>query len=456
MKKTTLAFMATLLVFSTGCPHNNYEVTLTPRGDEVERTVQFYRSDGQSSSTTNSTYEPFDPEELASISAFYPEDGLTSDGDRHTVRGKFHGALPGDIGGAGWYRRLTTNLGEACFYVERFRGNDDVVRMLAERFRAADQLTDLVVGWVKLEFMSEPGFANLHQFIDHDFRQDLKNWSIYGWMGEGLKPDDSSDEYSVRFGQYLIEREYVTDEEAPGLIWGQMDDETVLCSLLQQLIARKLEVPQEQPMPAALVFIADPKALSDSWDNYITNTDAYREKLRIWENYKTTNPQAKKPDPDSVLEDLINVLGESGNVGGGNHLSVKLTLPSEPLRTNGKWDETNQWVVWESGLAGKYEISRLPVICYADWVAPREDFQWDHLGSVSLTGEELLKYCLWQTGLEEKKAAEWEQFLASLRPGENAIKKLDNFRFPDEPEQANANNSDVGKQLIRAALLSNR
>lgn len=451
--------MATLLVFSTGCPYNNYEVTLTPRGDEVERTVEFYRSDGENSSTTNSTYEQFDPEELASISAFYPEDGLTSDGDRHTVRGKFHGALPGDIGGAGWYRRLTTNLGEACLYVERFRGNDDIAGMLAERFRAADQLTDLVIGWVKLEFMSEPGFAKLHQFVDHDFRQDLKNLSIYSWMGEGLKPDDSSGEYSVRSGQYLIERDYVPDKEAPGLIWGQMDDETVLCSLLQRLIARKLEVFEEQPMPAALVFIADPEALSNSWNNYLTNTDAYREKLRIWENNKTTNPQAKKPDPDSVLEDLINVLGESGNVGGGNNLTVKLTLPSEPLRTNGKWDETNQWVVWESGLVGKYQISRLSAFCYADWVAPQEDFQRDHLGSVSLTGEELLKYCLWQTDLEEKMAAEWEKFLTSLRPGEDAIKKLDNFRFPDEPEQANKMEKldfNTGKQLIREALLSNR
>ena len=80
---------------------------------------------------------------------------------------------------------------------------------------------------------------------------------------------------------------------------------------------------------------------------------------------------------------------------------------------------------------------------------PREDFQKEHLGGVSLTEEELLKYCLWRTGLEEKKAVEWEQFLANFRPGEDAIKKLDNFRFPDEPEKVNTyrvkRDSDIGK-----------
>ena len=461
MKKPTLGIMVALLVLCTGCPHNNYLVTLTPRGDALERTVVFYRSDGKGSSNPNSGYLQFDPKELASISAFYPEDGLTNNGLRYTVRGEFQDALPGDIDGTGWYKRLSTSLGDAEFYVERFRGSDDIVGMIEERFRAADRLTDLVIGWCNLEFISEPGFAELHRFLDRDFRQDLKNLSFYIWMGEALNSGDSSEEYSVRIGQYLIERGYVMNAEAPKLLQEeQLDDETELCGLLQRLIARKLGVTGERPMPPSLDFIADPEAISNSWDNYLVKTDAYREKLCIWENEKTTNPQMTKPDPKSVLLDLITPLNESGNIGGEDRLTVTLSLPSEPLRTNGKWDETHLQVVWESGLAEKTQISRVPAFCHADWVVPQEDFQRDHLGGVSLTGEELLKYCLWRTGLEEKKAVEWEQFIANLKPDEDAVTKLDNFRFLDEPEQGDAKgvklDSDIGIQLIKAAFLSSR
>ena len=113
-------------------------------------------------------------------------------------------------------------------------------------------------------------------------------------MDEGLNSEDSSEECFVRFGQYLIEREYVMKEEAPGLLrkW-QLDNETVLCRLLQQLIARKLGITEDQPMPQSLVFVADPKAIENSWDKFLSETDVYHKKLRIWENEKTTNPKAK-------------------------------------------------------------------------------------------------------------------------------------------------------------------
>jgi len=461
MKKTIPAIMVALVVLLTGCPHNNYEVTMTSRGDVIDRTVVFYRSDDDGSSPKGPRYIPFDPDELDSISAFYTKAGLTNDGDRHTASGEFIGALPGDIGGEGWHMSLSTSLGDAGFYVERFRGNDNIAGMIVERFHAADQLTDLVIGWCNTQFISEPGFKNLHRFLDQDFRQDLKNLSLYDWIGEGLNPSDSNEEYLVRIGQYLIEREYVRAEEAPRFLreW-QLDDETVLCHFLQQLIARKLGITAEQPMPLSLVFLADPEAVENSWNNYLTETNTYRKKLRIWENNKAANTQVEKPDPVSVLLDLISVLDESGNAGGQDRLIVRLALPSKPLRTNGKWDETHKQVFWESGLAEKDNISRQPVFCYADWVTPKEDFQKDHLGSVSLTGEKLLNYCLWRTGLEEKKAVEWEQFLTNLKPGVDATNKLNNFLFVGEPEQVNAKglkrDSDIGKRLIKAALLSNR
>jgi hypothetical protein len=461
MNKTMLACLITLAVLATGCVQNNYEVTLTPRGGVIERTLVFYCSEEGSSPAAASHHDCFDPRALASIAAFYPKTGVTNDGDRHTVSGEFTGALPGDIGGAGWHTNLSTSLGDAGFYVERFRGSDDLVGIIRKRLQAADQLTDLVIGWSKTQFKSEPGFKKLNRFLDQDFRQDLKNFSLYYRMDDVFKSRGPSEESLVRFGQYLIERGYVRPQEAPRLILLFLsDDDAALCRLLQRLLAEKLRIGGEQPMPRSLVFMGDSKAVENSWSNYLAGTDFYRTRLRSWEKDHITNAKAQKPDPLAVAEDLISTLVEIGDTFGQDRLTVRLSLSAEPVRTNGKWDGTKKQVVWKSGLAENTQISRLPVFCYADWVAPREDFQKDHLGSVSLAGEELLKYCLWRTSLEDKKAAEWEQFLTNLKPGADVANKLNSFRFAGELEQINSNGlkraSDMGKEMIKAALRSSR
>lgn len=461
MNKIALFCLITLAVLAAGCPYNNYEVTLTPRGDVMERTLVFYRWDDDSSPGKTPGYVSFDPEQLASITSFYPQTGVTNDGDRHTVRGEFRDKLPGDIGGAGWYRNLSTSLGDAGFYVERLRGNDDLLGTIEKKLQTADQLTDLIIGWSTVQFESEPGFEQLHQFLNHDFRHDLKNLVFYMWVSEDFKSEKSNEDLLIRFWQYLIEREYVEIKEVPGFIRGwQMDDEALFCQLLQRLIARKLGISDEQPLPQSLEFIADPEAVENSLQSFLALTDSYQIRLRGWEENRSDNPDVQKPDPIDVVQDLINDLYEIhfSNESQSPRLTVKLSLLLEPLRTNGKWDETNRQVVWESPMEGKTHTAHLPMIYYADWVAPQEDFQKAHFGSVSLTGEELLNYCLWRTSLEEKKAVEWEQFLAKLKPGADAIDKLNDFQFTGEAEQIDddeqKNDSDMGKELIEAALQS--
>ena len=113
----------------------------------------------------------------------YPPHSLTNDGLRYIARGEFTNELPADVGGAGAYTHLTNSLGEAGFYVERFRGNDDLAGMTERRFKAADQLADLFIGWSRMELGQEPGYDQLHQFLDADFRRDLKNLGAYLWEG---------------------------------------------------------------------------------------------------------------------------------------------------------------------------------------------------------------------------------------------------------------------------------
>jgi len=75
--------------------------------------------------TTN--IQAFEPGELAAITALYPANNLINVGNRYTIQGEFSNELPNDVGGAGAYNHLTNSLGEAGFYMERFRGNDDLI-----------------------------------------------------------------------------------------------------------------------------------------------------------------------------------------------------------------------------------------------------------------------------------------------------------------------------------------
>jgi hypothetical protein len=338
--------------------------------------------------------------------------------------------------------------------VERFRGSDDIVGIMEKKSQAADQLADLAIGWSNAHFQSEPGLQKLHRFLDQDFRHDLKNLSLYELMDEDLKSGDLSGEYWIRFGQYLIERGYATGNEAAGLIRGWPSNDGANAFWLQRLIARKLGITDEQPAPQSLEFEAVEKSLR----SYLAGTDAYQAKLRNWEEKKMANPRAQKPDPSDVVMDLYKTLLVSMESNGPSRLTVKLPLSSEPLRTNGKWDEENKQVIWDSALAQKSDTSRLPVFCYADWVVPREDFQNDHFGSVLLTGEVLIKYCFWRTNLEEKMGLEWDQFLDNLEPGMDVIKKLKNFQLAGLSEQIDTNalyiDFDIGKELLKEALQS--
>ena len=87
--------------------------------------------------------------ELTAITRVYPPGAVKSDGKRYVARGEFSGPLPRDVGGSGSYTNLITSLGGAGFYLERFRGNDDLVARTTRRFHAADKVTDLIIGWTR-------------------------------------------------------------------------------------------------------------------------------------------------------------------------------------------------------------------------------------------------------------------------------------------------------------------
>ena len=212
--------LAAMALVVTGCPHNQYVVQLKPQGSRIERTLVFYCEDGVNTNTGTPNYQAFNADELVAITALYPAQGMTNNGGRYIARGEFTNELPADVGGAGAYTNLTTSLGEAGFYVERFRGNDDLAAMSERHFQAADRLAELMLGWSQMELGREAGYDKLHQFLDVDFRRDLKNLGAYWWEGQlaSSYKTNADEEFAVRFGQYLVRTRIFHDRGNSGLV----------------------------------------------------------------------------------------------------------------------------------------------------------------------------------------------------------------------------------------------
>lgn len=445
VRKLRLAGLLALTALVTGCPHNDYTLDLTPHGKGVERKLVFYRADGETNGMPK--YESFPSNELAAITAAYPAGAVTREGETYTARGEFSGSLPGELDGAGSWKTATTSLGDAGFYLERFRGSDDLTAQVNRRNAAADRLTDLVAGWSWAEFRHEPGYKKLHRFLDTNFRRDLKNLALYSWAAELSTSNSPGEEFTARFGQYLVERGYLKLEDTAWLaqaLAGTNDSWAPL--LVQRFLSEKLEVPPSARMPESVAALGSPAALERSWTNFLSGTKEYRSRLRQWEHERKLKPDAHQPNPSDVAGDLLVAVVTTGSSGEDDHITVRLALPSQPSRTNGKWDEAQKRVVWDSSLEARESNARLPLFCYASWTEANGDFQREHFGRVLLEGDELLEYCLWRDGLADTRAAAWDKLLSGLRPGEELTNRLAAFQF------TGGGSSDFAKNLLKTAL----
>lgn len=459
-----LLALAALTVLVTGCPHDEYTVDLLPRGNVIERTLTFFCADGTDSNGAPN-YAQFDTNQLKSITALYPPGAVTASSNLFTAHGSFAGRLPSDIGGAGSYSNYTTSLGSASIYTERFRGNDDIATSTEIRLRAADALTDRVLAWSKMELGGQPNYSNLRRFLDTDFRRDLKNLALYWWLGNLADNDrpDGNVEYMARVGQYLVEHHYLQLRDLPQIQRAfAEDDADRICRILQRVIARKLDIPDSAPLPAALKFLDSSDSLQTSWEKYLSTTPEYRHLLSEWHwqkahatwmnpgylahnavgifNRSLTNaPGPPRPDPGEVDKKTFEDLAQIDYQPEADVVTVNLVLPASPLHSNGKWDAADGKVTWKRDIEQAKGLSPLPAFCFATWSEPDESFQTAHFGSVRLSGENLFDYCVWHAGLDARQAAECDAFLASLEPDTNLTAKINAFHFSDEASHAPTN-----------------
>lgn len=447
------ALAAALLL--TGCPRNEYVVELKPDGDALERVLTCQRYDGDSNARKP---QEFPEQELAALKALYPRHEFDAASHRHTFRGRVVSVTPDDVGGAGTFLRYATSLGTVSVYTERFRGQDDQWARLERRARSADRFTDLLIGWLETELGKEPGFAKLRVFLDAKFRHDLKNASLMMYQAELAErfDRDAPREFAVRAAQFLHERGYFKRDELPlvlDLINGS-ETKTEALAFLKRWLAERMGAAAGAPAPKALDFLDDERRVDESLESFMQKTDVYQERLAAWKEEHAGDPHADLPKPADVLGGVALEAFDLELAPTLDELTVRLSLPAAPVFTNGKWDEAKREVVWQAGIEPK-KPRRLPVLCHAIWGAPDAAFQKARFGKVTVTGERLARYALWRVNLPEKQAAEWEAFLAALRPGGDLSAKLDGFHFTGE-DATTASKAAEAIGLLKAGLTEGR
>lgn len=446
------------LLASAGCVSNHYEVELTPEGKSLKREITVWRGGGDKPDEPHE----FPKEELEKIAKAYHVEVPSKLNQKHKFAGAFAGEMPEDVGGRGSFTHWETSLGSLSIYVERFRGSDNLLADVETRMKACDQMVNLLTGWLELELKNEPGFSELQQFLDGEFRRDVKNLSLLTWtftnlgtvQGGRQLDEKPGQEFVIRAQQYLIEREYLTLDQVPALYRAIVqDDPDRLLNFLKRLLARKMGVPKDQPMPKGLGFLDDPIALKKSFDAFLEESEDYRE---LAESYQQrADDQSKPPKPDDVLTEALFPAFPLLRFA-DDRLTVKLAVPVEPTSTNGQWNAEAKQVHWSRSLLGaNANLTEFPAMCYAIWSEPNAKAQTERFGKVVLEGQSLANYCLWQRGLSEAEAQEWETFLASLKPGNDLAPRLRSFRFSREPApQGNDKNrlAKVPRELILEGL----
>jgi len=458
-----LAAVLVSAVFLAGCEYDRFEIEIRPDGDGFERSLTGFHVGGGGE---NAEFRPLDESELKRIGAFYEKREAIENGTKHVFTGRFTDRTPGDVGGAGSYTHLACPLGTLSAYVERFRGTDDLQSQLDSQRKAADRFVDLVIGWLESELGDEPNFDRLKEFLGKEFRQDVHNLILYAWTFDAATAGQEDEDmeamgaqFLVRAGHYLYERSYFAMEDFPELARAANSlDSGPLTKHVQHLIARKMGVADDAPVPKSLAFLTDSQTVEVSWDNYIRATDSFKHRVEQWQEAKKTDPEAEEPTPGQLVEELCGGMLPGFGLSGGvaDKLQVTFHCDEEPMATNGEWQEDDKVVTWETDLRKQ---PALPVLAFASWTCPERKTQEKHFGRVLLTRDDLAQYVLWYGGLSEDEARQWDRLIDGCRPGEDLESSIGAFRFdgdpkpdPSKPDEEPKSLADGPRQLILGGL----
>lgn len=435
-----ISFIILFIFFTTGCEKTyKYCIEMKPCEQGVERKLTCSGN--------------FSDEELERIAALY-ENRI----NRHTFSGRYDSNLPKDFGGAGFYMSFISNMGKTTTYSERFRGDDDLYVKLNQMGLQVDRFIDFIIGWLEYELGDDPNFDKLHEFCNNNLRQDCKNLSYYFWLAQITSEYQGADEeLGMRAIHYLLERDYFNQKEMLLLLEGSEETNEAFYNVVRRIIADKMGYSDPNVAAERLKFLSDEEHLEKSIERYIPTTDLYK---KIWETKKIeeADPNAEPPETGDILCSVLEGTGFDFDVFAPKYtFEVKLNCDSIPFASNGKWDAEAQQVVWSVSTTSTYYFSivkgpSLPTYFYSSWSIPDKKFQEEHFGRVILSDEALAEYCMWQKGLDEKRAKEWNAFILSLKPEQDIEKLVGVFRFSDDTETEEDDLAEKPRELILAGL----
>jgi tRNA-Thr(GGU) m(6)t(6)A37 methyltransferase TsaA len=376
--------------------------------------------------------------------------------DKNTFEGSFGHILPEDIGGYGSYVHLKNSMGSTFIYVERLRGKDTQALEIENAFGQANRLVDLLIDWLDMELGESPNFDKLRRFCDETLREDIKNLSLYSWVGSRVS--DDSDEAFARIFLYLYERDYFALDDISRFRTSTNREEFAL-SYFRRFVGDKLQLRENEEREEELEFLEDPNALRASLIRF-TESAVLRERF-------TEEAREKTGDPDLVLDPcdvqnaiddvpreffemfFVEIFGSSTD-----KVNISLICPAEPYETNGQWNERTGQVSWSHRIRKK----ELPFLCYATVGMADDTYQQEHFGKVVLQDDRLVQYSFWYKGLNSEQRDQWDGFVVGLDGGKNVWSKVEAFRFkdaaPGPPDGKGAGRllSDLPRDLIGERL----
>ena len=437
MRRKSSLLIALCCVLFCGCDEYEYTIRMQPDGERINRQIVC---------SENATDDM-----RKRLSELYEEQV-----DKNTFQGSFGQTLPKDIGGYGSYVHLNNPMGSTYIYVERFRGKDTQALEMEEAFGQANRLVDLLIDWLQMELGENPNFDKLRKFCDETLREDIKNLSLYTWVGG--RASEEANEAFVRIFLYLYERGYFTTDDIGRLSTSTNREEFAL-SHFRRLIADKLEFQKDEEPEEKLEFLQDPNALRASLIRF-TESAALRERF-------TREAREQTGDPDLVLDPcdvrsaindvpkeffgmfFVELFGSSAG-----KVNIRLICPAAPYETNGQWNERTGELSWSH----RTRADELPLLCYAAIGLANNAYQQEHFGKVVLQDDRLVQYSFWYKGLNSEQRNQWDDFIAALDGGEGVWSKVEAFGFKDaagasvDSDGAGRLLSDLPRDLIGERL----
>ncbi|MBN1795152.1 MAG: hypothetical protein JW804_00615 [Sedimentisphaerales bacterium] len=417
-----------VLLFVFGCEEYEYLIEMTPVENGLQRKINCMGD--------------FQPEQLKRISELYNNKKIAGN---HFI-GVFEGKLPDDVGGAGFYSRISTEMGTAHTYSERFGGKDDLKKTIGEISDSVNKIVNFFCGWLDYEFGHDPDLNKLRDFCQNRLRYDAENFALNLWLCKWQAEivENESSDFTMQLIHHLIEHDYIELSDIYNFNDSNNNEQSK--KLICKILAKKSGLTEEIVHKKFNRFF-DEKIFEKSLNSYYKTTSIYKQ---LWEKKKLeeSDPNTEPPDFDDFIEDEIKI---HFNIWSPVHkIQVVIKCTEEPFETNGDWDANDLKLTW-SGTVNDNIIIPLHVYCF--WSNPDKAFQQEHFGKIILSNQALTEYCAWQANLDEGKAKQWSQFLKTLKPDDSLKSNIEKFYFSDEkPTKAGRQPKDSAKK-VRELLL---